>query len=178
MTSARAENEDRLASVIGSGLAQQAVNVRVSGPNGRLVLHAGHLAGFAPSTKTPEALLAAEAIARVRGWLDAARPLFAFHSLRLYLGGGRPDGFDPDRIVFEWKVGPQPLTSHSISAFGEGDGDYSHVVSYPAEGLASLRTASRTLAELTEPGNDGLRIFIKTRLLEPRWLEPRLLKPR
>ncbi len=109
---------------------------------------------------------AREARALVVAWLTAAGPLRRFHELRLHLGVERSDGFNPDRVVFEWKVdGVAPLTSMPPGALSDGSPLGVDVADYPHEALDALRSATGALVEWRNAQALRTEIEIKTRLL-------------
>lgn len=168
------EAPDPLAELVDTGVALFAVNVLVFGPKGRLLRHAGHVFDKRPVDRGPadEVDPAAEALAeaasdRIRAWVATAARLRSFHELRLHLGGEMPDGFDPDRVVFEWKTDARPpVESVGVEAFIAGEGGFDDVVDYPHSALAELRASTAALVELTRDSAPlALKVQIQTRLL-------------
>ena len=159
---------DPLAEAVDAAVGWQAVNIEVVGAERRVFLHAGHVFGSRSVEGDDLASVAWTAADAVRAWLAAAAPFRPFHELRLRLGVEQPDGFEPDRLTFEWARGPRPrLESCPPDAFADGSFDLADAgADYPHAKLPALQRATRALMGL-KPDVRRLAIRIQTRLLDP-----------
>ena len=160
--------------LIDEAATHHAINLIITGKEGlRVLLHAGHL--ISPAPGHIERLGIASQTAQkgqelVRKWLAVVEPLRPFHEVRLHAGSREPDGFDPDRLTFEW---PQPSSAPPLETiepqlFDSWTPSWA-VEAYPLEDLRPLKAQTHALVAYAQQDHDGLRVKLRitTRLLAP-----------